>query len=380
MFTDLHCGLAGNRQSRLNICVKVVDEIRDAAEKNGVKNIVFGGDWFHSRSTLDVNTINVALGLVEKLASVADVYLICGNHDAFLKNSTDINSLNMFRSMKNVFVVDKPEEADLNGQRCLFVPWLTDLSVYGKSSFDVMIGHFEISSKYLIQSYIEDNSLRKAVGAEAAKAIEGDELLKGGAKRKSDDLLGNFVDLVKRGGRIYAGHIHNHKETTVKGRWFSFVGSPYQQTLGEIDSASGYYVLDEGNRPEFFETKSAPKHVQIEMSKAVSGKFDFGLVTGNIVQKIYDADVSPKDDQAVNKKINDFKPYEELLPDYLVEVGRGAGEEASAEAIELIRKSKLEYIRNYVDGIDQLALDEQGIDRKRLFSVLESYYRKVVED
>lgn len=61
-------------------------------------------------------------------------------------------------------------------------------------------------------------------------------------------------------------------------------------------------------------------------------------------------------------------------------MGRGAGEQASAEAIELIRKSKLEYIRNYVDGIDQLALNEQGIDRKRLFSVLESYYRKVVED
>ena len=27
VFSDLHCGLAGNKASRLNICVRVVDEI-----------------------------------------------------------------------------------------------------------------------------------------------------------------------------------------------------------------------------------------------------------------------------------------------------------------------------------------------------------------
>ena len=150
IFTDLHCGLAGNRLSRLNICVDVVHEIAEYAKKNGVRNIVFGGDWFHSRSTLDVNTINVAIDLVQELSEISDVYLICGNHDSFLKNSTDVNSLNIFRNTRNVHVVDKPEEAEINGQKCLFVPWLTDLSVYGKNVFDIMIGHFEISSKYLV--------------------------------------------------------------------------------------------------------------------------------------------------------------------------------------------------------------------------------------
>ena len=89
-------------------------------------------------------------------------------------------------------------------------------------------------------------------------------------------------------------------------------------------------------------------------------------------------DVEPADDAAVSRKITDFKPYEELLPDYRVQLG-GEGKSDNA-SLELIRKSKLEYIRSYVDGIDQAALDEQGLDRKRLFGVLESYYKRISED
>ena len=222
----MHCGLSGKKLSRLNICVKVVKEILDCVKKQGISNIIFGGDWYHSRSTLDVNTINVSLKLVQALAKSANLYLVCGNHDAFLKNSTDVNSLNMFRNTPNVHVIDKPEEIMLNSKRCLLVPWLTDLSAYKQSTFDLMIGHFEISSKYLIQSYIEDNAAKRAASSSAASAIESDELLSTSG-RKSNDLIGNFVDLVKPNGTIYAGHIHNHKEFRAKGRRFIFIGSPY---------------------------------------------------------------------------------------------------------------------------------------------------------
>lgn len=110
IFTDLHCGLAGNRLSRLKICANVVKEIVSAIDRLGVSNVVFAGDWYHSRTTLDVNTINVSLKLVQAVSKHAKFYLICGNHDSFMKNTTDINSLNMFRDTPNVIVVNKPEE------------------------------------------------------------------------------------------------------------------------------------------------------------------------------------------------------------------------------------------------------------------------------
>ncbi len=49
------------------------------------------------------------------------------------------------------------------------------------------------------------------------------------------------------------------------------------------------------------------------------------------------------------------------------------------ETIALIKKSKLEYIKNYIDNIDKAVLDEQEIDSTHLYKMLEEYYEKVTE-
>ena len=71
-------------------------------------------------------------------------------------------------------------------------------------------------------------------------------------------------------------------------------------------------------------------------------------------------------------------PYEELLPDYEVELSFSSDIKIQNESIELIKKSKLEYVRNYISNIDKKVLDEQGIDKDKLFSVIEKHYNKVV--
>ena len=42
--------------------------------------------------------------------------MILGNHDLFNKNSTDVNSINIFRDNSSVHVVDSPIEIALNGK------------------------------------------------------------------------------------------------------------------------------------------------------------------------------------------------------------------------------------------------------------------------
>ena len=280
------------------------------------------------------------------------MYLICGNHDSYFKNTTDVNSINIFRECNNVKVVDKTEEIALNGQKTLLVPWLGDVSAFKPGTFDILIGHFDISSKYLIRSYVEEHS------AETAGAS------------KAGDLVGNFVELAKKNGVVYAGHIHQHKEFLSKGREFIFVGSPYQQNLGEIGGLNGFYVLDSENRREFVETDGVPRHVQLIMSKRDS--FDFGSLAGNIVQKVYDVDVDRDDDMEVSRRVASAAPYEELLPEYKVCLKNDGT--PSSKSAELIRKSKLDYLRNYVDGMDGDDLAGKGLDRDKLFKTLEKYY------
>lgn len=47
-----------------------------------------------------------------------------------------------------------------------------------------------------------------------------------------------------------------------------------------------------------------------------------------------------------------MKPYEELLPDYEVELKSETDDHLVNESVELLKKSKMQYISNYIDSID----------------------------
>ena len=118
------------------------------------------------------------------------------------------------------------------------------------------------------------------------------------------------------------------------------------------------------------------------MSKVIDvgiDKFDFSIVKGNILHKIYDCDVDRVSDSKITQKITDYKPYDELIPDYEVSLNYNDGVSLQNETIALIKKSKLEYIKNYIDNIDKAVLSDQEIDATRLYKILEEYYEKVAE-
>ena len=397
IFTDIHFGLKGNSISRLNIAVKAVKCILDAVKKHDIKNIFFGGDLLHQRVSINVNTMNVVLKCVEAMAKHCKVWLIVGNHDTHYKNSVDVSSLNMFKHTNNVEVVNKVKAVTLNGQEVLLAPWLADFSAFTAEQFDMAIGHFDIPSKFLLATYIQEHSSQTASDVVASLIDNDSEFntspsldnmtnadVKAAIKLKDNtsDLIKSFVDLVKRDGWIFAGHIHAHKEFVTKGRNFTFVGTPYQQTLGDMNHDCGFYILDEHNNPEFVKTEGLPVHVEIKMSEAVKdiGGYDFSKVRGNIVKKVYDCDVDRISDAKVSQKIQDFKPYEELIPSYDASIAYGNDVKIENESIALIKKSKLEYIRNYISNIDQKVLDDEGLDRETLFKTLKTYYDMVSDE
>ena len=95
---------------------------------------------------------------------------------------------------------------------------------YSKETFDFMFGHFDISSRYLVSSYVEEHSKLKACSEKSSKDIESDSMLLNASK--ANDMVGDFVELAKKNGYVFAGHIHQHKEMMSKGRKFIFIGSP----------------------------------------------------------------------------------------------------------------------------------------------------------
>lgn len=386
IFSDLHLGLKNASKSRIQICVNVIKNIIAYIKKNKIEDIIFLGDWNHVRSSTENSVLNVSYKLLKTLSEYATIYCILGNHDIYMKNTTEINSLVVFKNLKNVFIIDKTTPIYINGKQAALVPWLGKLDMFNKNELTYMLGHFDISQKYLINSYIEDNSKKQKAEIESVENIINNYAQNQSKIKNINDSIGNFVDYVKNDGIIFSGHIHKRKEFISKGRNFILVGSPYQQNLGEIDNKCGFYILDadDKNKPvyEFHEITNVPKHISLKMSNIVNNidNFDFSCVKGNIIHKIYDIEVEKIIDAKISQKINDWQPYEELLPDYEVQLNSNINFETSIDQINITQKNKLDYVKQYINNIDKKALEEQKINSDKLYNLLQEYYNKIIDE
>ena len=318
-------------------------------------------------------SLSYGLHIISDLAKRGNVYLICGNHDSYFKNSTDVNSIKIFKETKNVKVIDaEPETVLINGQKGLFIPWDVDnkfdFSVYDNEQFDLVFGHFEFSIKNFMSLYVIENG----------ENLTSTSLLSELNIETDKNFPKTAVELAKEGGTVYSGHIHLRKEFIAKSRKIIFIGSPYEQNFGERWTKHGFYVLDEANVPKFIELTSFPKHVVLRMSEVVSSgieNFNFSKVKSNIVKKLYDIPVDKSQDAEIDKAILGFTPFAEALSEYEITAQDSSGI-ISNKTLELIKKSKIEYIKSYIDDIADSVLKELNLDKNKIFELIKSYYEK----
>ena len=72
--------------------------------------------------------------------------MITGNHDAWYKDTSEINSLSILKGYKNIRVFDNLTMEDWydNKKKAAFCPWGTKLSDIPKC--DLVFGHFELEN------------------------------------------------------------------------------------------------------------------------------------------------------------------------------------------------------------------------------------------
>jgi DNA repair exonuclease SbcCD nuclease subunit len=367
------------------MCALTVKYIVDAIVDNKVDNVIFCGDFFHQRNALTVDTLNIAHRCLKAIASKATLWMILGNHDLFNKNSVDVNSINIFNDNSKVKVISQTTELKLNGKPILMIPWLGDISSLKKESYDFVFGHFDVSSKFVVDNYIDSNSTKAKASPAASNELERAFDEDGGShiNVEADETVTNFVDLAVPHGTVFAGHIHQHKEMMIKGRKFIFIGSPCQQTTADLGCVTGFYVIKKDGSFTFEKIDDVPKHVKIRCSDIINigiDNFDFSVAAKNIVQKVYDVDVSMTDDLEINKRIASAGPYEELLPDYQVSLDMNSSLQDEDDIVKTLKKSKLDYIQSYIDRLDKKTLKSEGIEKIKLFTVLKKYYSQVEKD
>ena len=397
--SDWHFGLKSNAESRLRILVSVIERIDKFKTENKIKNIIFCGDLFHQRDEISVVTINVAIKMIKKIAKNCNVYLIIGNHDIFNQKTNTINSSRIFDSIKNVHLIETVTECSINGNKTLLVPWNTNLSVFKKNSYDMMFGHFDINHNFLNELYIERNIKKNTSNSKTIKELEKDDFLNDSdvsdldftVENTSDtivngkscyELIGDWVEIVRPKGTIFSGHIHSREEFYTNNRKIILIGSPYQQTLNEKDSEDGFYLIDKNNDISFHKIEGIPIHVEIRLSDIIKNYdiFDYSIVRGNIVHQIHDVKCDKDIKEKIQQNINENKPYEELPTDLLIKSCYN-DEHGKVVSINNIRKTKIEYLRDRVNSIDDKSLIEDGIkiERDKLFNYLKQICESINE-
>lgn len=186
-------------------------------DRYDIKRVLHAGDYFDRRKYCNIGTARFVYDNYRTPMRKRGVQedTILGNHDIYLRHSTDISAVQEFyRGEKDVYVHANPTELDVDGLGILMLPWITDnnraeaersLSV---STSSVVLGHLEISG---FQQYRGLPS----VGGMDAEGFNRFEL-------------------------VMSGHYH-HKSS--KGP-IHYLGAPYPMIWSDYHDPRGFHLFD----------------------------------------------------------------------------------------------------------------------------------------
>lgn len=281
VFSDLHIGVHQNSRFWHNIARSWAEWIVADLKRNDITDIVFCGDFFHTRDEISVDTLHFGAQLLEQFQEFK-VTIITGNHDCYLKDSSEINSLAPFKKWSNVNVVDTLQTVHSHDRTFSLVPWGVAESSIIKS--DIIFGHFEINLFKMNTFFICDHGV-------------------------------NADDLLEKSPLVISGHFHLRDERKYKKGTILYVGNPFQMDFNDAGTSKGYYILDITNNTYVFnENTTSPQHHNITLSSLVQS----GTITDkhkkqfdhNLIKLKIDRRISPDDADTLLTKLRLLNPQQ----------------------------------------------------------------------
>ena len=293
VFSDLHIGVHQNSRFWHNITKDWAEWIIADLKQHNIQDIVFCGDYFHTRDEISVDTLHFGSRLLE-LFKDFNITMITGNHDCYLRDSSDINSLAPYAQWSNINLVDSTQIVESHGRKFSFVPWGEKIQNIQKS--DIIFGHFEINFFKMNTFFICDHG------------VDADVIL-------------------KKSPLIVSGHFHLRDERKYTDGTVLYVGNPFQMDFNDAGTNKGYYIMDVvENTYVFYENKISPTHHNITLSSMVqSGTITSEVkdqIRNNLIKLKIDRRISPDDVDVLLVKMRQYAPlqfvveYETNFSDY----------------------------------------------------------------
>jgi DNA repair exonuclease SbcCD nuclease subunit len=269
IFTDLHIGVHKDSKYWHDITWQWANWFIGEMHRQQIKDIIFCGDYFHTRDEVSVDTLHFGTKVLE-LFKDFNIVMIVGNHDCFLKDSSEVNSISPYSQWPNVTIVDKPLTVNAFGTKINFIPW--GIKVHDIPEADITFGHFEIQCFRMNTYSLCDDGI------------------------VADDILA-------KSPLVISGHFHLRDEKKYSAGTILYAGNPFQMDFNDAGTTKGYYVLDLKKKEyEFVENEISPKHHAISLSQLISEQ----TITPSIRNKFKDNFVRLKIDRRITAEDAEF--------------------------------------------------------------------------
>lgn len=186
-------------------------------KKNNIKVVVHLGDAFDNRKGVDYWALQWAKkNVYNKFEELGiKVYSIVGNHDAYYKNTNEVNSIDvLLNEYSNIVKISEPIQTQIGGTECVFLPWICSdnekevFSLLEDTSAKVVFGHLELSGFSVYPGHVQENGLGK--------------------------------NIFQKFDRVFSGHYHTSSND---GKIF-YLGNPYQMFWCDVNDKRGFHILD----------------------------------------------------------------------------------------------------------------------------------------
>lgn len=223
----LRCGDPHITVRNLEESTRLIEFIREQAEKHDVERIEFLGDLMHTHAVLRVEVVDFWMKAFKKLSYKRHIVALVGNHDqpGSKEKEQEMNGLNIFNALNDDYthidIINKP--CQIGG--IAYIPYMSDKEAFIAAAHDI----YNKGAKKLLVAH----------------------------QNFTVSLYSDLIDqdLVPQEA-IITGHIHEQKQV---GKTFQ-VGTPKWDTLTDANEEKGIWIYehnDDGSvkSKEFISTK-----------------------------------------------------------------------------------------------------------------------------
>ena len=184
-------------------------------EQHGITTVIHMGDAFDSRKSIDYQSLEWTKRVVLDPLLKYNVHMLVGNHDAYYKNTNNVNSPSLLlQNYSNIKTYSDPEVIKIGNLNTLLIPWICadneekTLRLIKKSGCKVAMGHLELNGFQAYRGHTMDDGMDSIV-------------------------FDNFT-------KVFSGHYHTR---STNGTVF-YLGNPYEMYWNDVNDTRGFHIFD----------------------------------------------------------------------------------------------------------------------------------------